>query len=204
MTFKELIKLRRSFWFQAGFFSLLLVIFFFFIILPRFFSMRTITGEVEALYQQNERIQELILSSEHSGEKLQSTLAQLEKYQEMLPPSEELSDVLDKIASRAQADGLEVLSLKPLRDIPFLDLPAGLLKDPREQVIEALIEIKMQGSFFEVGRYVYHLENGPYKMIVRSVTMSNKNPVSPLRGGEEPDLSVDLIVSVLMRKFQDI
>lgn len=191
-------RLGKNLLIQVGVLSTILALFILFFLIPQHTKTRRLARQVESLYVDNQRTQSLVLSSGHSGEKLQNIQKLLGRYRSMIPPRTQLPEVLDKIASRAEADGLEVLSLKPLRDIPYLADDLGLLKGQKLQVVKVVIGLEAKGHFFEIAHYLVHLENGPFKMIVEGVRFENTSPVKE-RTLKEPELTVTIDIGILMK-----
>ncbi|MDD5217015.1 MAG: type 4a pilus biogenesis protein PilO [Candidatus Omnitrophica bacterium] len=179
-----------------------LLLFVFLLFLPQYGRTQLLRSEVENLSKENERIQTMVISTEKTGEKLQSIQNQLRKYQGMLPPRGTLSNVLDKIASRAQVDGLQVFSIKPLRDLAYAEADPELLKNHGQKIIQVVISISAQGRYGSLGRYISHLENSPYKILIREVIVQNMDMIAS-QEGKEPELTIDLTLGILMKVPQE-
>src|SRR3990167_156497 len=148
---KFILVIRKNFFVRAGLLITLLLIFIFLFLIPTLVGTKSLAHEVDGLYAANQQIQDEILSSGHSGQKLESIQKLLHNYERMIRPRTELSDILNKIASKAQEYGLEVLTLKPLRNTPYPGDAEALLKNPDEKVYEVVISMTAKGHFLELG-----------------------------------------------------
>jgi len=193
---KIFLVLKRNFYVRAGVLIVLLVLFVFIFVLPAHDKTKQLAQRVDNVYLENRQTQGIIIASGHSGQKLEHIQTLLQKYQQMVRPRSELSYVLDKIASRAQAHGLEVVSLKPLNNVPYAGDVNGILKNNSQQVYEVVISMKAKGHFMEVGRYVSDLEEAPFKIIIKNLAL--KTPSFADNESKEPELSVKLVLSILM------
>ncbi len=190
-------KLRRNLLIKLGAWLVAFCLFVFLTLIPKYISTKTLAKTVDDLYAENEQMQQTVLSTEGSGKKLQETREKLIVYRNMVPSRDRLPEVLDQIASRAQADGLSVSSLKPLRNVPYAKDSQEIFKKWDQQPYEVVIDLQVSGQFFEIGQYLSHLENGPYKMIVKSLELKTRGRAA--QGAGEPELDIKLTVGILMR-----
>jgi Tfp pilus assembly protein PilO len=190
-------KLRRNLLIKLGAWLGAFCLFIFLTLIPKFVSTKALARAVDSLYGENEQMQQTVLSTEGSGKKLQEIREKLIDYRNRVPPRDRLPKVLDQIASRAQADGLSVSSLKPLRNVPYAKDSQDIFKKWDQQPYEVVISLQVSGQFFEIGQYLSHLENGPYKLIIKSLELKTRGRA--VQGAGEPELDIKLTVGILMR-----
>ncbi len=189
-------KLRKNFLIRTGIAGVVLAGFFFFLFLPQYWAVKDLAETVDGLHRENQMMQTTVLASGHSGRKLQEIREKLQTYRSMIPMRSRLPEVLDQVATRAQADGLEVISIRPLHNVAFLDGDQELFRRQDQQVYEAILQMEATGYFFEIGRYLSSLETAPYKILLKKVDV--KRPRTEIEG-REPELTLNIVFSVLMR-----
>jgi len=192
------LKLRKSLLIRAAIVLVILIAFLFLLFIPQMTKTKTLARVVDNLYFENQHLEELVLSSGHPGERLQSIQNLLQDYREMIPPRSMLSEVLDKVATRAEEDGLEVLSLKPLRNLPYLKGNKEITQTHSEHVYEVMMSMQAKGLFFELGRYLTSLETGPYRILVKHVSLKTRHS-GENEGPQEPELQIEIVMGILMK-----
>ena len=172
-----LTKLQKRLAIHGGLLVVAFLLFLVIVIMPLSQNLSRVKGEVEGRFGENQRVQSIILDSQRSAEKLRKILERLKEYQGKIPAREKLSEALDYIASQAQANQLEVLSLQPLKDKTFKDYDGRGFKHNGDEVQDVEIDLKARGNYLDLGRYVSALENMPFKVIVKNIDVKRNAPV---------------------------
>jgi len=190
--------LKRNIFIRAGSILSVYAVALILILIPMHQRTTQMEKQVEELLVNNQKIQHIMLAGKHSGEQLEIIKKRLEKYKTMIPERSRLSEVLDNIAKRAQGDGLEVLSLKPVKDGPLeggKDRPA-ILTRPNDELYEIVINMKANAQFFELGQYLSDLEKAPYMIVIKQVQVDSPGKV--VAQEREPELSVSITMAIMM------
>lgn len=195
-----LAPIRKNFYIRAGIFAVGIVLFVAIFLIPKFLSTRELAKKVNVLVQENQNIQGKILTSEHSGEMLQKIKNRLEHYKRMIPARDQFAHVLDQIASKAQEDGLKVVFIRPVRNVLYESADENLERinaAQTEKVHESTLEMQVSGSFFDLGQYLKHLEQAPFKILVKNVLIRNDKK-DAAKALQQPELTVHLTLAVLV------
>ncbi len=167
----SLTKLQKKLAIQGGILAAVFLIFLVVVIMPLSQNLSRVRGEVEGRFGENQRVQNLILDSQRSAEKLQKILERLHEYHVMIPPREKLSEALEYIASQAQSNQLEVQSLQPLNDRPYMLAGGGKFFEGGREVRDVIVDLKARGQYLDFGRYVTALENMPFKVLIKNIEL---------------------------------
>ncbi len=172
-----------------------------FILLPFHWRVRSLEAEVKTFFQESQKTQEMMLATNRSGEKFETTLEKLEKYRRMAPTPDILADALDRAGSNAEQFRLNLLSLKPKTDEKIL-MPDGkpFIDEGREARL-LRVEMALRGSFFALGNYLTALEEAPYKIIVKELDI--RNPNVNAQGTGASDLEIQMTLGMLTMQSPD-
>ncbi|MCB9799397.1 MAG: hypothetical protein H6757_01385 [Candidatus Omnitrophica bacterium] len=176
---------------------ILLIVFFILIVLPKFRNVRILGRQVTEIASENVYIEKTVLKTKNSGQRLQTIQELLKKYQQMAPDIWNLSNVLENIASGAQADGLKVISMQALDDNMLEVKPGKSFEIDHHVINEVVIVMQAEGRYGAVAHYLKRLENAPYKISVKNMNM---HLVKMDRASvfKEPVLTVEMKLGVLM------
>jgi len=174
----SLTRFQKKLAIRGGILVIVSLAFLVIVIMPLSQKLSRITGEVEGRFGESQRVQNIILDSKRSAEKLQKILIRLEEYQNKIPHRTKLSEALDYLASEAQTHNLEVLSLQPLKDRTFRNVDGTGLQHDGYEVQDVEIDLKARGNYLDLGRYVSALETMPFKVLVKNIDVRRNAPVS--------------------------
>jgi Tfp pilus assembly protein PilO len=180
---------------KAGIAAFILVVIWLFVLAPKFHEKNALDEQVMHLSADNVRVKKIILSSDQSGDRLREILSRLAYYRNRLSSNESMPNVLEEIASMAQANRLQVLSLQPLGDEP---VPEAASLAPRQGKIQSLIVgMNIRGTFSQLIRYLSELENGDKAILVKELKLKNPERTTGLIKSE-PKLEIELKLGILM------
>ena len=174
----------------------ILSLFFGFVILPMQWKVRGLSTDVQKFSDENQKIQGMILSANRTGKNFQLILDRLEHYQKMIPNRETVSNILELIGSSAEVHQLDVQSLKPRTDKPYVSIDGKPFLTQGREAQELLINMEARGSFFSLGNYLAWLEKVPYKITVKEVEIKNLG-ASGGKASAGDDLNVNLTFGIL-------
>lgn len=166
-----------------------------FVLLPFRWKVRSLRAEVKTYFEESQRAQEMMLATNRSGEKFETTLEKLEKYRKMAPTPDVLAGALDRAGSNAEQFRLNLMSLKPKNDekIPMPDGKPFIDEGREARMLR--VEMALRGSFFALGNYLTSLEKAPYKIIVKELDI--RNPNMKAQGGGASDLEIQMTLGML-------
>lgn len=169
------------------------------VVVPKYLEARELQGAVLARFWENQRIEKIILSSENPGKRFQEIHEHLNRYQEYVPPSHRSLQILDDLPKWAERSGLQVQSIKTLKERPYLGRDGAPFRDEEIEVHEFGIEMKLEGTYFSLRRYLTDLRKTNYK--IRSLNIILKNPRAGFNISDtpEPKLLIELELGVLVR-----
>jgi len=166
------------------------------VILPKAVRVRKLAADVRVTLQENQKLQTSVLTAKHSGDRLEEIKTALAKYKTKALDQEDLTRVLDEIGSAAQTSRLSVISLRAL-DEPRR-IPGAAFVDGALEIQQVMISLKAEGHYPDIVRYFKALEQLPYLTAVRTVNLKSA-VLEPSAEGEDPRLSVEVALAVLMR-----
>ena len=168
----------------------------FLVILPKASSVRKLAEEVRVALKDNQELQTSVLTAKHSGDRLDEIKETLAQYRTKALYQEDLTRVLDEIGSVAQTARLKVVSLRALdepRRIPGEAFVEGAL-----EIQQVMISLTAEGQYPDMVNYFKTLEHLTYSADVQRVMLKNSEFV-PSTAGQDPHLSVEVMLAVLMR-----
>ncbi len=168
----------------------------FLIILPKVGSVRKLAAEVRMALAENQKLQTAVLTAKHSGDRLDEIKGTLAQYKAKALHQEDLTKVLDEIGSTAQAAGLSVRSLRAL-DEPHRIPGEPFVEGPLE-IHQVIISLKVEGRYPDIVRYFQSLEGLSYSTAIQKVVVKSA-AAATLQKGEDPQLSAEIMLAVLMR-----
>ncbi len=168
----------------------------FVIVLPKFMMARRLSMEVQKTFQENRKIQTLILTVKNSGDRLEVIQKKLEQYKKRALRQEDLTEMLDTIGSQAQGMRLNVLSLQAL-DEPRR-IPGEVFMDGGFEIQQLRIALKAEGEYSDLRRYFDKLEELPYEVRIQTILLKNTS-AGAMEKNKEPILSMEVTLGVLMR-----
>jgi len=168
----------------------------FLVILPKVSVVRKLAAEVRVALADNQRMQTSVLTAKHSGDRLDEIKGTLAQYKVKALYQEDLTRVLDEIGAAAQTARLNVVSLRALdepRRIPGEAFTEGAL-----EIQQVKISLKAEGQYPDMVSYFKTLDQLSYLADVQQVTLKSAS-FGLLAEGEDPRLSADVMLTVLMR-----
>jgi len=175
-----------------GVFAALLLL----VILPKASSVRKLAAEVRVALADNQMLQVSVLTAEHSGDRLDEIKETLAQYKTKALYQEDLTRVLDEIGSAAQTARLKVVSLRAL-DEPRR-IPGAAFVEGAFEIQQVMISLTAEGQYPDMVNYFKTLERLIYSADVQKVMLKSTDFV-PSAEGEDPRLSVEVKLAVLMR-----
>jgi len=182
---------------KAGIVVGVLTVFAFVIVGPKYSAQKKIQDEIKSLTDRSHQIQKIIPRFGHSGKKYRDILNTLSSYRGQIPYRENLPEVIDYVASKAQDDRLDVVSLQPTTSQEFLQADGSPFEDQGRQVRKLMIRMKLKGNYLNLGRYLEDLKGSPYEILIEGVSIKNER-VSVKKRESGGDLTIDLALGVLM------
>lgn len=168
----------------------------FLVLLPKASRVRKLAEDVKMTLADNQRLQTSVLTAKHSGDRLDEINEKLNRYKARALYQEDLPRVLDEIGATAQTARLSVLSLRALdepRRIPGESFVEGAL-----EIQQVIVSLKAEGQYPDMVQYFKALESLPYLTSVQTLSLKKADLRETLEN-EEPRLSVEVMIAVLMR-----
>lgn len=168
----------------------------FLVILPKVTIVRKLAAEVRTTLAENQKLQADVLTAKHSGDRLDEIQGMLAQYKKKALYQEDLTRALDEIGSSAQKAGLSVSSLRAL-DEPRR-IPGNAFVEGSMEIQQVNLSLKAEGQYPMIVQYLKTLEQFSYSADVQKVILKSAS-FGDLVDGEDPLLSVEIMIAVLMR-----
>ena len=172
------------------------------VLIPKYMEKNNLSQAVAQLSGDNLQVKKVILTSHQFGERLHDIVSQLEYYRHRVPSRESLPEILEEIASRAQDNQLEVLSLQPMKDKPLTGSGNEPVEMGDKKIHELTIDMKARGKYVSLGHYLSQLEMAPYAILVKGVEI--KNEKADIHAEGDPSLEIKLKLGVLLKESQGL
>lgn len=141
-------KGRRSVIILFGVITTLVLVFVLFLFVPKYKTLRKVKGELINLQAEIDRVSAIIGKNETLSEVINKFNQKLKELDEKLPTKEETT--LSLIAVKANELGLEVVSIKPNKDVDST-IPVSIKGHKCKQMP---IEIELTASYQSLGEYI--------------------------------------------------
>ena len=168
----------------------------FLVILPKAVRVKKMAADVRGTLAHNQQLQTSVLTAKHSGERLDQIKETLVQYKKKALYQEDLTRVLDEIGAAAQTAGLNVVSLRAM-DEPHR-IPGEPFVEGSLEIQQVMVSLQAEGKYPNMVQYFKALDYLAYSADVQTVTVKSADFVSA-KEGEDPRLSADVMLAVLMR-----